>query len=444
MMPTSQKPKRHSTSSAKMPRQPKALPPTQRNLPFSSLLESIPDESHEETFAMLHSEITSFIKSGIGKRVAGTSKSLWTLRHSTEFLSLATTVARPGADGDWEKLLRSRPYRCALLTGVVMMLLEKHVFSDLLFGAGLEQAEVLRMEDSSMVNLEGKRHIVRSIFDSIAFSRPLANTDAKHIGFRRTGLRADTNRVYLEATGGIPPLFWKRVDNITAQIIGLLSPLSKALGEEIASSSSYQTLHDIVALAGWLNIAMRLSPKITTFEWPQPGEAYRHSFLSIGEDRQTTTSPSEGHRVRTRVMISTTPKITRHVRSSKGFFGGTETYDVMQPHVLSYTGRFRDREDNAGVPPHSHVRSRSSLSPIRLLALLVNVVRLLALVCLVGVLGLMVFGAWNCVPGAYREMMLLPLRLSFRGLKWWLGVVIRHGEVNTRYKVVNSGWSWTE
>lgn len=149
-----QKSKRHNSSlSAKMSRQ---HPPTQRKLPFSSLLENIPDESHEMTFAMLHAEITSLIKNGIGKRAASTNKSLWTLKHSTEFLSHATLVARPAADGSWEMLLRSRSYRSALLTGVVMMLLEKHVFSDLLFGAGEEQAEVLRMEDSSMVNVEGK------------------------------------------------------------------------------------------------------------------------------------------------------------------------------------------------------------------------------------------------------------------------------------------------
>lgn len=64
-------------------------------------------------------------------------------------------VARPGADGGWDKLLRSRPYRCALLAGVMMKVLDKHVFSDLLFGAGPEHAEILRMEDSSMVNVEG-------------------------------------------------------------------------------------------------------------------------------------------------------------------------------------------------------------------------------------------------------------------------------------------------
>lgn len=138
-----------------MPRQRKKTRPSQRELPFSELKAEIPDTGFEEGFSLLYSEINKFIKNGIGKKAISTKKSLWTKRHSKEFLSYAGMVARPGADGGWEKLLRSRPYRCALLSGVVMMVLDKHVFSDLLFGAGPEHAEVLRIEDGSMVNVEG-------------------------------------------------------------------------------------------------------------------------------------------------------------------------------------------------------------------------------------------------------------------------------------------------
>lgn len=138
-----------------MPRQRKTTRPRQRELPFSELQAEIPDQGFEEGFSLLYSEINNFIKNGIGKKAASKKKSLWTQKHSKEFLSYTSMVARPGTDGGWEKLLRSRPYRCALLSGVVMMVLDKHVFSDLLFGAGPEHAEVLRMEDSSMVNIEG-------------------------------------------------------------------------------------------------------------------------------------------------------------------------------------------------------------------------------------------------------------------------------------------------
>ncbi|EHK25346.1 uncharacterized protein TRIVIDRAFT_219121 [Trichoderma virens Gv29-8] len=403
-----------------MPRQLKSLQPRQRELPFSELLEEIPDEGHQEAFELLYSEINKFLKDGICKKAASSKKSLWTLKHPKEFLSFARMVARPGADGEWEKLLKSRPYRCALLSGVMMMVLEKHVFSDLLFGAGPEHAEVLRIEDSSMINIEG---------------------------FRRTALRADTNRVYLEATGGVPPLFWKRVDKITAQIVALLSPLYVGLGEDAPSPSSYQALHNIVALAGWLNLAIRLSPKITVFEWVQPGEAYRHSFLCVG-DEKTTPSDSRGDthdaRSRTRVMISTAPKITRHAHAVKGLFAGTATYEVMQPHVVTYTGLYADWDDNIAFSPQSHADSRfPSSSPIGLLSLLMNAIRLVAMLCLVGVLGLMLFSAWVSVFGTRGELMLLPIRLSFRSLKWWFGMILRYSEVHTQYSVVNTGWSWT-
>lgn len=147
---------RHSSRlSARMPRHLKTLQPSQRKLPFSELQGDIPDEGHQEAFELLYSEINKFLKDGICKKAASSKKSLWKLKHPKEFLSFARMVARPGADGEWEKLLKSRPYRCALLSGVMMMMLEKHVFSDLLFGAGPEHAELLRMEDSSMINVEG-------------------------------------------------------------------------------------------------------------------------------------------------------------------------------------------------------------------------------------------------------------------------------------------------
>jgi hypothetical protein len=138
-----------------MPRQLKTTHPSQRKLPFPELQAEISDEDFEEGFSLLYSEINKFLKNGIGKKAASSRKSLWTQQNSSEFLSFASMVARPGADEGWEKLLRSRPYRCALLSGVMMMVLDRHVFSDLLFGAEPEHAEVLRMEDRSMINIEG-------------------------------------------------------------------------------------------------------------------------------------------------------------------------------------------------------------------------------------------------------------------------------------------------
>lgn len=138
-------------------------------------------------------------------------------------------------------------------------------------------------------------------------------------------------------------------------------------------------------------------------------------------------------------MISTAPKISRHAHAVKGYFTGTATYEVMQPHVVTYVGGYTEWDDKLEVPLQNHVSSRFPLSSIGLLSLVMNAVRLVALLSLVGVVGLMVFGA--SIPS--RELLLLPIRLSFRSLKWWLNMILRHSEVNTQFKVVNTGWSWT-
>ncbi|KAL7919646.1 hypothetical protein ACQKWADRAFT_329444 [Trichoderma austrokoningii] len=405
-----------------MLRQRKTTRPSQRELPFSELQAEIPDTSFEEGFSLLYSEINKFIKNGIGKKAVSTKKSLWSKRHSKEFLSFAAMIARPGADGEWEKLLRSRPYRCALLAGVMMKVLDKHVFSDLLFGAGPEHAEVLRMEDSSMVNVEG---------------------------FKRTDLRAKTNRVYLEATGSVPPLFWNRVDKITAQIVAMLSPLYSAIGEEAPSQSSYQALHNIVALAGWLNVAIRLSSKITAFEWVQPGEAYNFSWLCIGEEKNMA---SNGHgeaqddqvRRRTRVMISAVPKIIRY---ADGLSAGTETYIVMQPHVVTYRGVYADWEDNR---VQRHAQSSSLVFLGRVLSLLLSVVRLTVVLSIAGIFGLMIYGAWISIAGTNRrdgslpwiaEMILWPIRLAFQSLVLSGRMVLRNSQIRTDYSLLSTdGW----
>ncbi|KAH8129870.1 hypothetical protein FP744_10006893 [Trichoderma asperellum] len=409
-----------------MPRQRKTTRPSQRELPFSELQAEIPDESFEEGFSLLYSEINKFIKSGVGKKAVNTKKSLWTKRHSKEFLNYAGMIARPGADGGWEKLLRSRPYRCALLSGVVMMVLDKHVFSDLLFGAGPEHVEVLRMEDKSMVNIEG---------------------------FQRTDLRAKTNRVYLEATSGVPPLFWKRVDKMTAQILAMLSPLYSAIGAEAPSQSSYQALHDIVALAGWLNVAIRLSSKITAFEWVQPGEAYQFSYLCIGEEKNMASNDhnkaEDGQiRRRTRVMISAAPKTTRYARGSDGFSTGTETYEVMQPHVVTYSGIHAEWEDNRVVSLQSLTRNGSLVFLGRVLSLLMFIMRLMAVVFTAGVIGLTVFGAWTSITGGHggnsslpwiAQMVLWPIRLTFQSLMLSVRMILRNSEVRTDYSLISTG-----
>lgn len=235
----------------------------------------------------------------------------------------------------------------------------------------------------------------------------------------------------------------------------MLSPLYSAIGEEAPSQSSYQALHNIVALAGWLNVAIRLSPKITVVEWVQPGEAYQFSYLCIGEEKKMTSNgPSEAQddqiRKRTRVMISAAPKITRYVRGSDGLSAGTETYDVMQPHVVTYRGIYADWEDSRVVPLQSHARNGFLVFLGRVLFLLLSVMRLMVMLFIVGIFGLMVFGAWISITGGSGDssslpwvvqMVLWPIQLTIQSLMLSAKMVLRHSKVRTDYSFVSTN-SW--
>lgn len=236
----------------------------------------------------------------------------------------------------------------------------------------------------------------------------------------------------------------------------MLSPLYSAIGEETPSQSSYQALHDIVALAGWLNVAIRLSPKITVLEWVQPGEAYQFSHLCIGEEKKMAwngqdEAPQDDHvRRRTRVMISAMPKITRYAPASDGFSAGTETYDVMQPHVVTYRGIHADWEDNRVVPLQSHAQSGFLVFLGHVLSLLSSVMRLTVVLFIAGVFGLVVYGAWISITGRNRggsslpwvaEMILWPVRLTFQSLMLSARVVLRNGQIRTDYSLLSTN-SW--
>lgn len=235
----------------------------------------------------------------------------------------------------------------------------------------------------------------------------------------------------------------------------MLSPLCSAIGEEVPSQSSYQALHNIVALAGWLNVAIRLSPKITVVEWVQPGEAYQFSYLCIGEEKKMTSNGlSEAQddqiRKRTRVMISAAPKITRYARGSDSFAAGTETYDVMQPHVVTYRGIYADWEDSRVVPLQSHTRNGFLVFLGRVLSLLISVMRLTVMLFVAGIFGLMLFGACISITGGSGDssslpwvvqMILWPIQLTIQSLMLSAKMVLRNSKVRTDYSFVSTN-SW--
>ncbi|KOS17737.1 hypothetical protein ESCO_002465 [Escovopsis weberi] len=321
----------------------KFFQPNRRELNFEALLESdYPDETIEKLFVTLYLEICQFVLQGFGKDVFSKSqRSPWSPEYSAEFYGLVSKLARPGADPrQWDSLLRERSERCALLQGVILKALEATVFSSLLFGATSEHKKLLAVEDSSLIDVEG---------------------------FRRTRLRAETNRLHLQSTDGMPWFFWKEVDRVTAQIMRMLLPVYSSIGHYIdgdnlhsssQQSTTYQALHDLVAHAAWLSIAFRVSPKIVTWEWVRPGEPYKFEYYSIDSKKQQEMERFDpGEPRRQRVMVCAAPLINIHGNGTDGLLQGKVKFTIMRPQVVCYLGHRDDLVDErAMVPLHRHLR----------------------------------------------------------------------------------------
>ncbi|KAF4984755.1 hypothetical protein FZEAL_116 [Fusarium zealandicum] len=352
--------------------------PSRRVLDFSRLHEDLPDEFYEIHFNTLFVEIYSLVERFFcpdGDAVASKT-SPWLRKFPEEFIKYVELLARPDPHaGKWERILRDRTERSFLLQGIIFKVLDSGVFSHLLFGAGSEHGKMLQSTDAALVDAEG---------------------------FRRSNLRAHTNRTYLEASRGDPSLFWDEVDKLCTQALALLKPAYTYAAEINTKEPSpiaqlHQSLHDVIAYAGWLNVCTRLSSAIVSYNWVIPGEPYSMSHVNLCQEAYTfSKEAAQRHqeRLRTRrpndvqqgsvarVKISVTPEIVRHkpVPESVASHGMT-SYTIMKPHVVYYEGLELDAEEERAFMslPDYIRRLRDRGSNPRLAALLIMVIGLICL-----------------------------------------------------------------
>lgn len=100
-------------------------------------------------------------------------------------------------------------------------------------------------------------------------------------GFERTALRSNTARTII-GQGAITKNFHKDVTNLTAKVALLLKPLTFFLysrppkdgAKNHRVQDQYQALHNIIALAAYLSLCIRLSPTIFYFSNVSPNTPY--------------------------------------------------------------------------------------------------------------------------------------------------------------------------
>jgi hypothetical protein len=122
----------------------------------------------------------------------------------------------------------------------------------------------------------------------------------------------------------------------------------------------------------------------------------------------------------------------------------------MQPHVVTYRGIYADWEDSRVVPLQSHARDGFLVFLGRVLSLLMSVMRLTVVLFVVGIVGLMVFGAWISITGGsgdsnslpwFVQMVLWPIQLTIQSLTLSARMVLQNSQIRTGYSFVSTN-SW--
>ncbi|KAM5355259.1 hypothetical protein ACJ41O_001905 [Fusarium nematophilum] len=388
--------------------------PNRRVLEFSRLNEDLPDEFYELHFNKLFMEIYTLVQLAFcpGEGTRAPKVSPWLMEFPEEFINYVQLLARPDSRArKWENLLRDESERSYLLHAIIFKILDTKVFSLLLFGADPEHGKMLQSSDAALIDAEG---------------------------FRRSNLRAHTNKAYLDAGRGEPALFWEEVDTLCTQTLVLLLPAYTYAAEfkgyePVPIQDLYQSLHDVIAYAGWLNVLIRLSPAIVSYNWAIPGEPYHMNQVNLCHEAykssQTATQqhqakvrrrrPDSEHRdSAARIKISVTPEIVRHkpVPESVGTLGMT-SYTILKPHVVYYEGLELDmHEQQAFVSLPDYIRRlRARKGTPRVPALVIMMIALLSLLVFSTATGRQVLqsaGAWvNPAPK--------PAKKSLWGMGWF-------------------------
>ena len=170
------------------------------------------------------------------------------------------------------------------------------------------------------------------------------------------------NRALSEVQSAEPPLFWKNVNKIAAQLMTMLLPIydiDYSFGSDTASTSLtpiYNELHRLVAKAAYINLAIRCSTKIVDFVWLQPGDRYQfnqtdHHPTSYQQSKEYTKEAMmrvhDKSSLCARVHISVAPSIKSYslLPRIERTDGPLKVYNIQKPRAVYYHG-FDDDEKN--------------------------------------------------------------------------------------------------
>ncbi|KAI8623994.1 hypothetical protein F5Y19DRAFT_491801 [Xylariaceae sp. FL1651] len=219
------------------------------------------DAFYRNSYLVLYRTIHDFVEKWFGDdvflddwRVGEAGISPWEVPMTEQFIQYARVVAHEDRGYvNWEDILNDPAHRKWLCIGVLSQILERKIFNQLLFGATKEFQEELDRHDQhwvlqeGFIRKEGRRQIVRA-----AVSESL-----------------------------VPQDFWDAVDDLAGQTVLIFKPLYTLLCLCTGRSPGrdgpvfWQEVHTILAMAGYFQVCMSISPTIFHILSATPGARFQ-------------------------------------------------------------------------------------------------------------------------------------------------------------------------
>ncbi|KAI1433858.1 hypothetical protein GGR50DRAFT_688030 [Xylaria sp. CBS 124048] len=219
------------------------------------------DDFYRTNYAVLYGKLCEFAEKWFGGDVYledwrdnSDYHSLWDVPMTEQFIEYARVVAHEDRDYvEWSDMLNDPHHRKWLCVSIISQIMEQRIFDTLLFGADEFFQEELERHDSQWVLLEG-------------FSR---KEGRRHIA--RTAI----------GEGLVPSGFWDSVDDLAGQTVLIFQPLfqlmclAKGRSANRDGATFWQEIHTILAMAGYFQVCMSVSPSIFHILSATPGSRFQ-------------------------------------------------------------------------------------------------------------------------------------------------------------------------
>ncbi|KAK8058830.1 hypothetical protein PG994_009278 [Apiospora phragmitis] len=200
--------------------------------------------------------------------------SAWLEDYGEQFVQYSNlAAAEDWLMAPWDTMMKQGKHRKWLVMGILSQIMEKKIYSELLFGASEAESEELEKQDSMFLAADG---------------------------YPRTKLRSQMINMFL-GSSTTSSHFWTKVDHLTNSTMAVLLPLANLLCYFRAPErwtdtfEMYSQLHSLIAQVGYFAVCMARDPTIfhvlsatpgARMDWGMEAQASYELYLECKEEAE--------------------------------------------------------------------------------------------------------------------------------------------------------------